>query len=44
MTDPVAPPLQVILVMAVVAVIAVDCPMVTGTVMEHPPASVTVKV
>ena len=44
MTEPVAPPLQATLVMAVVAVMAAGWVMVTGTEMEHPLASVTVNV
>jgi hypothetical protein len=41
-TDPFVPPLQVTLVIAVVAVIGVGCVIVTGTVIEQPLASVTV--
>jgi hypothetical protein len=43
-TDPFVPLLQVTLVTAAVAVIEVGCVIVTGTVIEHPLASVTVKV
>ena len=43
-TEPVAPPLQATLVIAVVAVMAAGSVMVTGTVIEQPLASVTVKV
>ena len=43
-TEPVAPPLQATSVIAVVAVKAAGSVMVTGTVVEQPLASVTVKV
>ena len=43
-TDPELAPLQRTLVMVVVTVIGVGWVMVTGTVMEQPLASVTVKV
>jgi hypothetical protein len=43
-TDPFVPPLQVTLVTAVVAVMGVDCVIVTVAVVVHPFASVTVTV